>query len=174
LTAKGKPEEDGLDTVTYSFLVGAGATAATDLWAIARRRIFGVPPPNFALIGRWLIQLVRGRVRSAPIPTLPPVRGEHTLGWVAHYLIGVMFAALLPLVWGGDWVRRPTLVPALIVGMVTVAAPFLILQPAMGAGIAASRSPDPAAARLQSVVTHFVFGLGLYLSARLVGLMPGF
>jgi len=31
-----------------------------------------------------------------------------------------------------------------------------------GTGIAASRTPRPAAARLQSLVTHGVFGLGLY------------
>jgi hypothetical protein len=40
--------------------------------------------------------------------------------------------------------------------------PFLVMQPAMGAGIAASRTRNPGAARLQSLVTHAVFGLGLY------------
>lgn len=38
------------------------------------------------------------------------------------------------------------------------------MQPGMGAGIAASRTPNPRAARLQSLVTHAVFGLGLYLA----------
>jgi hypothetical protein len=32
----------------------------------------------------------------------------------------------------------------------------------MGAGVAASRTPHPAAARFQSFVTHAIFGLGLY------------
>jgi hypothetical protein len=50
----------------------------------------------------------------------------------------------------------------LLVGVATVAAPFLVMQPGMGAGIAASRTPRPGAARLQSLVTHTVFGLGLY------------
>ena len=59
--------------------------------------------------------------------------------------------------------RHPTLAPALIVGIGTVAAPFLLLQPGMGAGIAASRTPDPAAARMRSLVMHAVFGVGLYL-----------
>ena len=41
----------------------------------------------------------------------------------------------------------------------------LLMQPAMGAGIAARRSANPNSARLQSLITHLVFGLGLYLSA---------
>jgi hypothetical protein len=40
-----------------------------------------------------------------------------------------------------------------------------VMQPAMGAGIAASRTPRPNLARLRSVVTHTVYGLGLYASA---------
>jgi hypothetical protein len=46
-----------------------------------------------------------------------------------------------------------------------VAAPFFLMQPGMGAGIAASRTPRPAAARLHSLINHAVFGLGLYLAA---------
>ena len=53
--------------------------------------------------------------------------------------------------------RRGTLV-----GIASLAAPFLVMQPAMGYGIAASRTPKPAAARLRSLTTHAVFGLGLY------------
>ena len=52
--------------------------------------------------------------------------------------------------------------PAVLVGIGSVAAPFLVMQPARGAGIAASRTPHPWAARLQSLVTHAVFGGGLY------------
>jgi len=41
-------------------------------------------------------------------------------------------------------------------------APFFLMQPGMGAGIATSKTPRPNAARLQSLITHAVFGLGLY------------
>ena len=80
------------------------------------------------------------------------------------------FAALLISICGAEWVRNPTLVPAIAVGIGTVAAPFLLMQPGMGAGIAASRTPDPAAARLQSLITHAIFGLGLYLTGWLIQL----
>ena len=83
------------------------------------------------------------------------------------------FAALLLAIWGLEWAQRPTLAPALAVGIGTVAAPFLILQPGMGAGIAASRTPRPNAARLQSLLTHTVFGLGLFATASLINFLKG-
>jgi hypothetical protein len=53
----------------------------------------------------------------------------------------------------------------MIVGLASAAAPFFLLQPGMGAGIAARRTPRPNAARVQTLVTHAIFGLGLYGSA---------
>jgi hypothetical protein len=49
--------------------------------------------------------------------------------------------------------------------MVTVAAPLLILQPALGAGIASRKTPTPVFNSVKSLVSHTVFGIGLYLAA---------
>jgi len=154
-----------MDYFLYSILTGAGATAATDLWALARRRLLGIPLPDWALVGRWFAHMARGRFRHDRIAAAPAVKGERVLGWTAHYVTGVTFAATLLATWGVEWARQPTLGPALIVGIASVAAPFLLMQPGMGAGIAASRTPRPHAARLQSLATHAVFGLGLYATA---------
>ena len=153
--------------MTLMLLTGAGATAVTDAWAILRRQLFGTPLPNFAMVGRWVGHLSRGRVRHDSIAAAPPIRGERALGWLTHYAIGMGFALLLPAFWGWDWIRRPSLTPALIVGIATVVAPLFVMQPAMGAGIAASRTPRPGAARVQSLITHTIFGIGLYAAAML-------
>lgn len=94
-----------------------------------------------------------------------PVRGELLLGWCAHYAIGLSFAALLLATFGLKWARSPSLLPALFIGIVTVLAPLLILQPALGAGIASTRTAQPLFNSIKSLVTHSVFGLGLYLAA---------
>ena len=44
------------------------------------------------------------------------------------------------------------------------------MQPAMGAGVAASRTAAPLRNVLRSLVNHTVFGAGLYLAARLVAI----
>lgn len=154
-----------MDYLICTLLVGAGATMVMDLWSIARTRLLGIAPFDYALVGRWIGHMPAGRFRHERIADARPVSGERWIGWVAHYLIGVGFAAILLALCGVSWVERPTLGPALAVGIGTVAAPFLVMQPAMGAGIAASRTPRPAAARVQSLITHAVFGLGLYAAA---------
>jgi hypothetical protein len=142
-------------------LAGAGATAVTDAWAIVRKRIFGTPLPNFGFVGRWVSGLAQGRFIHASIAAAAPVRAERAIGWITHYVIGMAFALLVPAFWGPDWIRHPTLLPALIVGIGTVAAPFFVMQPAMGLR-------PSAAARLQSLITHAMFGLGLYLAGKVV------
>ena len=166
-----------MDTITahlgHSILIGAGATAAMDAWTLARRRLLGVPAPDYGLVGRWLGHMPRGRFRHPSIAAATPVRGERALGWAAHYATGVVFAGLLLAACGLEWARDPTPGPALAVGLATVAAPFLLMQPGMGAGIAARRTPRPGVARIQSLVTHAIFGLGLYGAAWVAkGLIP--
>ena len=148
--------------LAHAVPIGAGATAVMDLWIVARKRWIGVAAMDYGLVGRWLAHLARGRFRHERIAAAPAVRGERLLGWTAHYGIGVAFAAMLLALWGADWARHPTLGPALAVGLGTVVAPFFLMQPGMGAGIAASRAARPGAARFQTVATHGVFGLGLY------------
>jgi len=154
-----------MNTLVNIIFIGAGATAVVDLWALARRRLLGVPLPNYGFVGRWIAHLTRGRLRHESIAAAAAVRGELALGWIVHFFTGIAFAAILPAVWGTEWIRAPRLMPALFVGILTAAAPFLVMQPAMGAGIAASRTPRPGTARLQTLVTHAIFGLGLYVAA---------
>ena len=147
--------------------IGVGATAVMDVWAVALKRFWCIPSLNLAMVGRWLGHLPRGTVTHANIAQAAPVRDEAILGWTAHYVIGVLFAAVLLALAGQEWVRQPTFAPALLSGLVSVAAPFCILQPGMGAGLAASKTPHPGAARLRSLMAHTAFGIGLYLAALL-------
>jgi hypothetical protein len=156
------------DDLLSIILTGMLATALTDGWTLMRRRLFSVPLPNFALVGRWVSHVARGRVRHASIAATPPVRAEVLIGWTTHYLTGVAFVCLHAIAWGTEWFRHPTPAPAFITGIATVVAPFFIMQPAMGAGIASSRTPRPNAARFHSLVMHAVFGLGLFATAGFI------
>jgi hypothetical protein len=88
-----------------------------------------------------------------------------TVGWIAHYVIGAVYAIVLVALVSGNWLAQPTLLPALFFGVVTVLAPFLVMQPSFGLGIAASRTPNPTQARLRSLMAHTAFGVGLYVCA---------
>lgn len=150
--------------MTRVVLIGIGATAAMDIWLLLLQQL-GVPTLNFAMIGRWVGHWRRGIWKHDAIAKAAPVKGERALGWLVHYVTGVAFAGLLVALFGLPWTHNPTLVPALCVGIATVAAPWLLMQPAMGAGIASSRTPAPAKNRARSLANHAVFGIGLYVAA---------
>ena len=151
-------------------MIGTGATAFMDLAALARRHLFGTPVTDYALVGRWIAHMPRGCFIHRPIAASPPLRGEAVIGWCVHYLTGIVFAAVLLALAGEAWAWHPTFLPALAVGIASLAAPFFLMQPGMGLGIAARRTPNPGAARLRSLVTHALFGIGLYGAALAISL----
>jgi hypothetical protein len=158
------------ELLLVSVILGIGGAALMDLWGVVARRILGVQGLDYALLGRWIAHMPRGRFFHERIAAAEAVGGERVLGWMAHYAIGVGFAVPLVMLWGSEWVRHPTLLPPMLIGMATIAAPWLVMQPAMGAGVAASRTPKPWAARLRNLVTHAVYGLGLYVTAMALSL----
>lgn len=102
------------------------------------------------------------------IATAPAKQHECVVGWTTHYLIGIGFAIAFVFLESDDWLAHPTLFPALVFGIITVLVPFFTMQPAFGLGVAASRTAQPSRARLKSLMTHSIFGVGLYLSAWLL------
>jgi hypothetical protein len=145
--------------------VGIGATVVLDLWALFLKRAFNIASANYCLVGRWLVYMPGGTFRHKSIAAAPRKSAECAWGWIAHYAIGAVFALALVVLASPEWLQRPTLLPALLFGIATVAMPFFVMHPAFGLGVAASRTPNPAQARLRSLMTHAVFGLGLYISA---------
>lgn len=151
------------ESLLDAVVVGLGATLFMDFVAVILNRSLGIQPLNYALVGRWLVYLTRGQVFHRPITKSPTVGCEKPIGWSLHYLIGIVFAFAF-LTWTGKgWLAAPRLVPALAFGALTVLAPFLILQPGMGAGLAARCTPRPSISRLKSLLAHLSFGAGLWL-----------
>jgi hypothetical protein len=136
-----------------------------DLLALFVERTLRVPLPNYCLVGRWFSHMPEGTFRHASIAAAEQKRSECTVGWIAHYVIGVAYALMLVALMSGSWLAQPTLLPALLFGVGTVLVPFLVMQPSFGLGIAASRTPNPTQARLRSLMAHTAFGAGLYICA---------
>lgn len=148
-----------------AIVVGLGATLSMDLWALFLKRLFGIPLANYCLVGRWLRHMPEGTFRHANIAAAAPKRFECTVGWVAHYVLGAVYALVLVAIVSGSWLLRPTLLPALVFSLGSLLVPLLIMQPAFGLGVAASRMPNPTQARLRSLMAHTAFGVGLYVCA---------
>ncbi|WP_455817178.1 DUF2938 domain-containing protein [Pseudomonas cerasi] len=148
--------------------VGVGGTIIMDLWALIQKKLFNIPSLNYALVGRWLLLMRQGKFFHRTIIQAPEQPGETAIGWSAHYLIGIVFSLLLILIVGDNWLQYPTFWPALLTGVISVIAPFLLMQPCFGFGVAAAKTPVPWVARRRSLVAHASFGIGLWLSATLL------
>jgi Protein of unknown function (DUF2938). len=88
--------------------------------------------------------------------------------WIAHDAIGIMFAIAFVAVVASSGTQHPTLLPAVVFGLVTLVAPCFIMQPLFELRIAASKTSNPTQVRLRSLMNHTVFGVGLYLFGMLV------
>ncbi|WP_438712427.1 DUF2938 domain-containing protein [Aquimarina muelleri] len=150
--------------VVQTILIGIGATFFMDIYSLILR-FLGIKSLDYRFVGRWIGHFKKRKFFHNKIMETAPVNYEKIIGWLAHYIIGIIFSFLLVFVYGETWLDNPTVIPALIIGIITIVAPFFLMQPAFGFGIAGSNLPDPNKARLMSLITHSVFGSGLYLSA---------
>ena len=154
-----------LGPFALAVIVGLGATLVMDVSALLLNRALSVPLPNMCLVGRWVRYMPHGVFTHDSIAKAPAKSSECVVGWIAHYVIGAIFAIILVALVSPAWLHRPTVLPALIFGILTVAVPFLVMHPSFGMGVAASKTPKPTQARIRSLVNHALFGLGLYVSA---------
>jgi hypothetical protein len=153
------------DLLVAGVVMGLVATAMMDAWAVLLRRAAGVPMPNWAMVGRWAAHLPRGRVFHDDIGQATSVEGEHAIGWVFHYAVGVIYGVVLAFLMGPAWLAAPTFAPAWGFSMLMLGFGWFLLQPGLGLGWAAAKTPNPAKARVLGLVAHTVFGAGLWLGA---------
>jgi hypothetical protein len=107
-----------------------------------------------------------GQFAHSSIGSSPPIVHEPILGWVFHYVVGCLYAALYLLFVNTAQAGQPTLLSAVLFGLVTILSPWLLMQPALGLGICASKAPKAHLVRLQNLIIHATFGVALYYSCR--------
>jgi len=153
----------------HALVMGISATAAIDLWATFANRVLGWPRTHWGMVGRWIGHMRDGQFSHTSIGSSPPVVHESILGWGFHYVVGCIYAALYLMYVSAAQLGQPTLVSAVLFGLVTILSPWFLMQPALGLGICASKAPKPNLVRLQNLVIHTIFGLALYYSYQVMG-----
>lgn len=152
-------------------IIGIMATLGIDIYSALLKRYFNIPSLDYKFVGRWLLYIPKGKLIHHNIIQTPALKAEKRVGWLSHYSIGIIFAAVLICSVGPTWFSHPDLTLAIIFGLSTVSFPFFIMQPCFGFGIAASKLNKPYFARLKSLMTHALFGLGLYLATRFLSIL---
>lgn len=57
--------------VLHIVFIGVGATLITDIWTMARARVFGVASLDYGLVGRWFGHMLEGRFVHERITASP-------------------------------------------------------------------------------------------------------
>jgi hypothetical protein len=157
-----------METIYQGLLIGIVATIGQDIWEVIVNHIFRWPTAGPALIGRWLGHMPRGVFVHRSIRESAAVPNEQLIGWVAHYLTGIVYGVtylgFVRICLSSD----PTIISAVIFGLVSLIAPWFVVQPGMGIGFFASKAPRPGMVRLVSLSLHLVFGLSLYAGWLLI------
>jgi len=146
-------------------IVGVVATTIMDLYQQLIRMVSGLARTNWALVGRWLALMPRGRFLHDTIADAPAVSGEDSIGWLFHYFMGIVFAGAYLIIVYGPMASEPNIANGLVFGLVTLVFPWLVLQPALGFGVCAAKLPNRGTVRTQNFASHLVFGSGLYIGA---------
>ena len=143
-------------------LMGIAGTLAMDVWAVVLNRIAQIPGPNWGAVGRWVVEVSRGRVFHASIGDVAEEPGEVRIGWAFHYLVGAIYGLVFMLLAGADWLNNPTFLPVWAFSLLTIGFGWFLLQPGLGLGWAASKTDTPWRARGLGLLAHTVFGLGMW------------
>jgi hypothetical protein len=147
---------------------GVAATALLDIWQRVLHAATGIPPSNWALVGRWFTQAARGTFFHKAIADVAAAPNELAIGWIGHYAVGILYGFIyVPLMRNGLGLE-PSLLNGLVFGAASVVVPWFFFMPAMGSGVLGANTPDPRRACLLAFIGHVVFGLGLALGAMAV------
>jgi len=95
----------------------------------------------------------------------PSIRCELAIGWGFHYAVGIAYAALYLAISRLVLASGPTLVSALVFAIALLVVPWFVMQPALGLGFFAVKTPHPNVTRIISISGHTAFGVGLYLGS---------
>lgn len=155
-----------IDAFLPAIAIGIGATAFMDIVAWLQNRFLRNSGLNYALVGRWIIGIGNGQFTHNTILQSPTQRYEHQVGWVFHYAIGIFYVGCMLAVTGTNWIYTPNIWNPIALGIASISAPFLIMQPAFGFGLAASKTPSPWTARRNSLIAHLSFGVGIFIAGN--------
>ena len=150
----------------HGIIIGFAATLILDIRALVAKRAYDAAPANWGLAGRWFAHMRTGVYRHNNIADAIPVRGERMIGWIMHYLVGIVYGIMVEAIWFFQNATYPTLAAPFLIGLLlATCAAWFVMQPGMGLGFAARKTPDPLRMRLRTIVNHIVFSFALYVSA---------
>ena len=144
-------------------IVGIVACAIFDLWQRLFQRLTAIPPSNWAMVGRWSLNVVtKGQLIAHDLESQAERKSELVVGWLVHYGVAIGYAAVYAwLMHATNW--RAGLIDGLVFGVISVAVPWFFFLPCLGKGILARLTPNPPLICGLALMMHSLFGVSIGL-----------
>ncbi|MGJ8514122.1 DUF2938 family protein [Carnimonas bestiolae] len=157
-----------LTVLAYSLVVGCIATLLLDAWTLLLSKAAGLGGSNWGVVGQWVQGLPQGKFFHLGDAAPAVSQQDKAVGWLFHYVVGVVYALLMVLIGGAHFITAPYWTPIIWVGFtLSTLCGLLILVPALGGGLLASKTPNQTKAIGLMLAGHAVFTIGLYIGAQL-------
>lgn len=155
-----------INIINY-ILAGIFATAIIDISGILLNKIFGLPKTEWRFIGRWVFYMKDMKfthgMNNGHISRYSIAKNELLIGWIFHYMVGVLFSVIYFIGETKLLGYVPNIVSATIFGIFTLVAPWFIMSPCLGNGVFFKKHPRKKLMRILSTLSHITFGQSLYL-----------
>jgi hypothetical protein len=144
-------------------IVGVGACVVFDVWQRIFHWFTAIPPSNWAIVGRWAIGLLtNGHLFVRDIELQPDRRHELCVGWLVHYGIAIVYAAIFMLLMKGNMLAAE-FSDGLLFGVVSVVVPWLFFLPCLGKGVLGRFTSNPPLVCALALMMHSIFGVAIGL-----------
>ena len=149
-------------------VVGVFSCLVFDLWQRIFKLLTGIPPSNWAMVGRWLLNLIKNRQLFVNnITAIKSYESELPIGWVFHYFVAILYAVVYFLLMELK-ILNPGFFDGLVYGIISVIVPWFFFQPALGNGILASKTHEPIKVCLLALMMHTIFGIAIGIGFQLL------
>ena len=150
-----------MDLIITGVVAGVLGTLVMDSLNYLFARIGILTKIDIGIIGRMSAGWIRGHFRYHDPDEIEQVTHDVVLGYLTHYVIGIVLAVVYVLGWD-LLVGGPTSsIWALTYGVATSVASYFIVFPSMGFGVFGRRSPEGFKNSLSPLANHLFFGIGM-------------
>ena len=142
-------------------IIGIFACVIFDLWQRIFLFLTTIPPSNWSLVGRWVINLCNKHVIFVNhINEIKEYKYETIAGWSLHYIVAICYSAIYAILMELDIVNVG-FVDGMIFGFLSVVVPWFFFLPALGNGVLAKRAPKPILICSLALMMHTIFGISI-------------
>ncbi|EZQ10540.1 DUF2938 family protein [Acinetobacter sp. Ver3] len=152
-----------MNILIYILALGLSATLIMDFLGWVRAMIFKIPSFNYAYLGRFFFLVKNKKYVYRNITEAPVHKFEYITGWVFHYITGIFFALIYTYI-DNSHTTLEAFISSILFGLSTAIIPFLVMQPILGFGFFASKTPNQWISIKNSLVAHLNFGIGLFIA----------